>query len=135
MAGIGEGCQLMANASANRISTSKRKKGEISSKPQVKIGDTVQSNQIVASVVPATTTLNHPASVDESYFIDKLNSVNLSERYAAAKALRYRGYKPAKPVLEARMSDPDEDIYVQLEAAAALAAYDDNKGWDFIKVS
>jgi hypothetical protein len=31
------------------------------------------------------------------------------------------------------MNDNDEDIYVQLEAAAALAAYDDPYGWGFIE--
>lgn len=87
----------------------------------------------MAAVVPVFTSLTCPPTVEESYFIDKLSSVNLSERYAAAKALRYRGYIEAKTVLEARMNDSDEDIYVQLEAAAALAAYDDSKGWEFIE--
>jgi hypothetical protein len=31
------------------------------------------------------------------------------------------------------MTDPDEDIYVQLEAAASLAAYDEPIGWDFME--
>jgi hypothetical protein len=110
-----------------------RSKGKITLLPQVEVGDIVEVNQIVASVVPVNTILQCPPSVDEAYFIDKLASVNLSERYAAAKALRYRGYTKAKPVLESRMNDADEDIYVQLEAAAALAAYDDPKGWEFIE--
>jgi len=110
-----------------------RSKGKITLLPQVKIGDTIEANQIVAAVVPVSTSLQCPPLVDETYFIDKLGSVNLSERYAAAKALRYRGYTKAKPVLESRMNDADEDIYVQLEAAAALAAYDDPKGWAFME--
>lgn len=110
-----------------------RSKGKITLLPQVKAGDTVEANQIVAAVVPVNIMLPCPPSVDETYFIDKLSSVNLSERYAAAKALRYRGYTAAKPVLESRMNDNDEDIYVQLEAAAALAAYDDPKGWEFME--
>ncbi|MGE0128446.1 MAG: HEAT repeat domain-containing protein [Blastocatellales bacterium] len=110
-----------------------RSKGKIILQPQVKVGDAVEINQIVASIIPVHTTLSLPPAVDESYFIDRLASINLTERYAAAKALRYRGYTTAKPVLEARMSDPDEDIYVQLEAAAALAAYDDPKGWEFME--
>jgi len=76
-----------------------RSKGKITLVPQVKAGDTVESNQIVAAVVPIFTTLTCPPSVKESYFIEKLTSVNLSERYAAAKALRYRGYTTAKPIL------------------------------------
>ena len=111
-----------------------RSKGKITLLPQVNIGETVKANQIVAAVVPVNIVLQCPASVNEAYFIDKLASANLSERYAAAKALRYRGYTTAKPVLEARMADNDEDIYVQLEAAAALAAYDDDaKGWEFME--
>lgn len=110
-----------------------RSKGKITLLPQVYVGETVEANQIVAAVVPVNTELHCPASVSEAYFIDKLASVNLSERYAAAKALRYRGYTTAKPVLEARMTDADEDIYVQLEAAAALAAYDDPNGWEFME--
>ena len=110
-----------------------RSKGKITLLPQVKISETVEANQIVASVVPVKIDLQCPTSVSEAYFIDKLGSVNLSERYAAAKALRYRGYTTAKPVLESRMTDADEDIYVQLEAAAALAAYDEPNGWAFME--
>jgi hypothetical protein len=110
-----------------------RNKGKIKLAPQVKVGDIVEDNQIVASVVPVCTTLTTPPSVEETYFIEKLASVNLSERYAAAKALRYRGFTAGKPVLESRMNDSDEDIYVQLEAAAALAAYDIPGGWAFIE--
>ena len=110
-----------------------RSKGKITLLPQVNVGETVEANQIIAAVVPVNTALQCPTSVSEAYFIDKLASVNLSERYAAAKALRYRGYTTARPVLESRMTDADEDIYVQLEAAAALAAYDDPNGWEFIE--
>lgn len=110
-----------------------RNKGKIILLPQVKAGETVEANQIVAAVTPVTTTLQCPTSVSEAYFIDRLVSVNLSERYAAAKALRYRGYTTAKSVLESRMTDVGEDIYVQLEAAAALAAYDNPNGWEFIE--
>jgi hypothetical protein len=109
------------------------KKGQITLLPQVEVGDTIEANQIVASVVPVRTNLDCPPTVEEFFFIEKLASVNLSERYAAAKALRYRGYINAKPVLESRMNDTDEDIYVQLEAAAALAAYDDPNAWEFIE--
>lgn len=108
-------------------------KGKITLLPQINVGETVEANQIVAAVVPVHTALQCPTSVSEAYFIDKLGSVNLSERYAAAKALRYRGYATAKSVLESRMTDADEDIYVQLEAAAALAAHDDPNGWEFME--
>jgi len=111
-----------------------RNKGKISLFPQVMVNDIVETNQIVASVVPIHLQLTRPKPVDEKYFIERLGSVNLSERYAAAKALRYRGYSTSsKPILENRMNDSDEDIYVQLEAAAALAAYNNENAWNFLE--
>lgn len=110
-----------------------RSSGNIALLPQVKTGETVEINQIVAAVVPVYTAILCPASVNEDYFVKKLASVNLSERYAAAKGLRYKGYKTAKPALESRMSDAYEDIYVQLEAAAALAAYNVPTGWKYME--
>lgn len=110
-----------------------RSKGAIVLTPQVQTNDTVEPNQIVAAVVPLQLTLTCPPDVDEAYFIGKLASINLSERYAAVKALRYRGYTTARPALEDRMNHAEEDIYVQLEAAAALAAHDHIAGWTFIE--
>lgn len=110
-----------------------RSKGKITLLPQVKVNETVDANQIVAAVVPVYKDLQPPKQVNEAYFKTKLASVNLSERYAAAKALRYRGYSTAKSTLNARMIDSEEDIYVQLEAAAALAAFGDQNGWAFME--
>ncbi len=112
-----------------------RSKGTITLSPQVseREGQTVEANQIVAASVPVTIAVACPPPVDEAYFIAKLASINLSERYAAAKALRYRGYITAQPSLEDRMNHAEEDIYVQLEAAAALAAHDHVAGWTFME--
>jgi len=100
--------------------------------PQCKVGDTVHANQIVASVVPIDLNPIRQVGVDEDFFITQLQSASLSERYAAAKALRFRGYEKAVAHLEASMLDKAEDIYVQLEAAAALAAYTNPSGWAFL---
>jgi len=110
-----------------------RSKGAIVLAPQVQMNDTVEPNQIVAAAVPVTLTLTCPPAVDEAHFVVKLASINLSERYAAAKALRYRRYTTARPALEGRMNHAEEDIYVQLEAAAALAAHDHAAGWTFME--
>lgn len=120
-------------AERRRLIRLSRRNGEINLIPQVNVGDIVEANQIVAAVIPVYTTLTCSPSVEEAYFIERLTSVNLSERYASAKALRFRGYTAAKSVLETRMNDTAEDIYVQLEAAAALAAYGNSQGWDFIE--
>ena len=100
----------------------------------VQEGDAVEANEIVAACVPVVKAITLSAEIDEEQFRDRLTSVNLNERYAAAKALRYRGYGvESQNILEARMNDGDEDIYVQLEAAAALAAHNHERGWHFIE--
>lgn len=110
-----------------------RKKGQFQLLPQVRLGEVVEANQIVASVVAVRTAIAPAAPVDERFYINRLRNVNLSERYAAAKALRYRGFLAAEGELVARLADPDEDIYVKLEAAAALAAHGHEAGWEFIE--
>jgi len=110
-----------------------RSKGAKTLEPQVRVGDAVEANQIVAASVPVTVAVSCPPTVDEAYFVTKLTSINLSERYAAAKALRYRGYAAARSALEDRVKHAEEDIYVQLEAAAALAAHGHPEGWAFME--
>lgn len=123
---------LPADGSRQQRLLLQRGKGKIELLPQVEADEIVESNQIVSSVVPVHLIFDVPPRVGETYFRDKLFSVSLSERYAAAKALRYRGYLNSKYEIEARMNDPDEDIYVKLEAAAALAAHGHEIGWNFI---
>ena len=111
-----------------------RNKGANTLEAQVRVGDAVKANQIVAASLPVTVAVSRQPPVDEAHFVAKLTSVNLSERYAAAKALRYRGYTTnARSALADRIIHAEEDIYVQLEAAAALAAYDYAEGWAFIE--
>ena len=113
----------------------KRNRGNktITLQPQYGVGEEVEQNQIVASVVPVATSLTCPPEVGENYFREKLTSTSLSERYSAAKALRFRGYTESTNRLIERVNDADEDIYVKLEAAAALAVYDHISGWEFIE--
>ena len=122
-------------AAAGKVQTIqlRRSNGAIVLTPQVQMNDAVEANQIVAAAVPVTLTPTCPPAVDEAYFVAKLASINLSERYAAAKALRYRGYTTARSVLEDRLNHAEEDIYVQLEAAAALAAHNHAAGWTFME--
>lgn len=99
---------------------------------QCQIGQQVQKNQIVASTVPVLFNPGRQNEVEEEFFQDRLKSASLSERYASAKALRFRGYKDSTTTLYERMMDLEEDIYVQLESAAALASQSHNSGWDFL---
>jgi len=112
-----------------------RNKGRTSISPQVSLNQSVETNQIVASIVPIHTSLQPQANLDELAFISKLEGTSLSERYGAAKALRFRGYEQAQAPLEGRLNDPQEDIYIKLEAAAALAAFDYASGWDFLEAN
>jgi hypothetical protein len=124
----------MADSDKKQTIILSRNKGEIILFPSVKKDEVVEENQIIASVVPIKLDLSCPEKVKEEYFIEKLGSVNLSERYAAAKALRYRGYSPiAKKILENRLNDDEEDIYVKLEAAATLTLKNDEKAWNFFE--
>lgn len=112
-----------------------RSKGAIDLAPQVRVNDAVAARQIIAAVVPVHLTLACPSPIAEASLVEKLQSIVLSERYAAAKALRYRGYASARRVLEERVNHAQEDIYVQLEAAAALAAHGHPSGWAFIEAN
>lgn len=103
--------------------------------PACRVGDTVERNQIIAAVVPVVLNLDCPEDVGEEFFRERLSSVALSERYAAAKALRFRGYEQSRQALSERLADTDEYIYVRLEAAAALAAHGFQEGWDFLATS
>ncbi len=107
-----------------------RKKGRLLSLCQA--GDTVERNQIVAAVVPVVLRLECPNDVGELFFKERLSSSALSERYAAAKALRFRGFDQSKQYLNDRVTDSSEDIYVKLEAAAALAAHGFQEGWEYL---
>ncbi len=127
----GKNIKLQAEASG-RIQRCSRTRKNSFLQPQCKVGDRVHANQIVASVVPIELDPVREVDVDEDFFITQLQSASLSERYAAAKAVRFRGYKKAGAHLAARMFDKAEDIYVQLEAAAALAAYANPSGWTFL---
>ncbi len=99
------------------------------------VGEMVESNQIVAAVTPVVLSLTPPADVGETYFLERLNSLILSERYAAAKALRFRGFERSADALRARMLHEAEDLYVRLEAAAALASRNDPGGWEYLTSS
>ncbi len=107
-------------------------KKELFKKPLVKIGDTVYKNQIIASVVPVLQTISSP-NVSEDYFLKKLNITDLSERYAAAKALSFFNSEDSQEALLKKLMDTNEHIYVKLEVAASLARFDIEAGYDFIK--
>lgn len=113
-----------------------RKKGGIPIllKSQVKKGDTIVENQIVASVVPVVYEIPK-GKVNSSYFITNLSNLNHSERYAAAKALRFFNEPKVISALKKKITTNEEHIYVRLEAAASLAILGEVEGYEFIENS
>jgi HEAT repeat protein len=113
------------------ISLSLTKKGLVMD-PLVNVGQEISKQQILASVVPVTQSFTAPP-VDENYFLDSLASSDLSERYAAAKALSSPDNSKVQETLLAKLVDSNEHIYVKLEAVASLARCNIEAGYDFIK--
>lgn len=130
--------RIVAKPAIGRTSSCrlKRNKGGVSIvlKPLVKVGDKVLENQIVASVVPVEYDIPK-GKVDSNYFIENLSNLNHSERYAAAKALRFFNEKKVIAALKAKVATTEEHIYVRLEAAASLAILGEAEGYLFIEES
>ncbi len=101
--------------------------------PLVSIGDNVNKNQILASVVSAVQHFDCDETVGFEYFLKRLASSSVSERYAATKALRFFGESEVLKNLRERVDDLEEHIYVRMEAASSLARADIPQGWDFIE--
>lgn len=102
--------------------------------PRVKVGDVVAPNQIIASVITPHRTFRCEQIVAEEHFLKRVNSASVSERYAATKALRFLPTSERiVEVLTDKLHDPDEHIYVRMEAAATLARADKADGWEFIR--
>ena len=99
--------------------------------PLVKIGDKVQPNQILASVVNVSQTIPDTI-VNSNFFLANLSSLILSERYAAAKALSYFNEKKVISSLLNKLTDKEEHIYVKLEVAASLCRLGAD-GYTFIR--
>jgi hypothetical protein len=116
----------------NRVITLKLSKRGLSLAPLVLEGDTIVTNQILASVVPAVRSFTCGKSVSENDYVAYLSSFSLSERYTASKVLSYFNSTGASEALSNKVVDAKEHIYVRLEAAASLARRNDKRGIDFI---
>ncbi len=120
-----------SRAEDERTITLQLRKQGLTLVPLVKEGERISRNQVIASIVPLTQSF--PSTpVDVNFYITNLSSTNLSERYAAAKALSlFRGAKVVT-ALSRKLADSKEHIYVKLEAAATLARLGVKEGYDFI---
>lgn len=100
--------------------------------PLVKVGESVVTNQILAAVVPVMRQFPCSTITNEDYYIGRLGSASLSQRYAAAKALSgFHSEKVLKALIE-KVSNQEEHIYIRLEAASSLARSGEEIGWNFL---
>ena len=108
-------------------------KKNISLKPCVDVGQKIKRNQIIASVVQIHNSIPHRKIDNQEYYRTLLTSLSISERYGAAKAYSFfDGNVDIRPLVD-RIQDDSEHIYVKLEAAAALARRNDQRGYYFIE--
>ena len=100
--------------------------------PRVAVAQNVVTNQVLASVVQVTTTvpLDPPVGVD--HYLRDLESMSQSVRFAAAKALRLFQSGGIDAALLAHMDNPEEHIFVRLEAAGSLISLRQEQGWSFL---
>ncbi|WP_040333871.1 HEAT repeat domain-containing protein [Candidatus Magnetobacterium casense] len=133
---------IIKESTAERIQYEREKDGRIISLktskkglkmiPLVHTGDIVHKNQVLASVIPVSMTFSCD-SVDYNYFLGNLSNPALSERYTASKALSFFNNSEVQTNLSSLLDNPDEHIYVKLEAAASLARFGISQGYNFIK--
>ncbi len=88
--------------------------------PTVTAGQPLQASQIIAAVVPVGTQFPCGGDATVETYLDLIDSVSLSDRYTAAKALGQFANPAASEALLHRMADDRDHIYVQAEAAAGL---------------
>ncbi|KJU83564.1 hypothetical protein MBAV_004233 [Candidatus Magnetobacterium bavaricum] len=100
--------------------------------PLVHTGDIVDKHQVLASVIEIYKTFSCE-SVDYKHCLGNLSNPALSERYTASKALSFFNNSEVQAGLSSLLDNPDEHVYVKLEAAASLARFGINQGYNFIK--
>lgn len=114
------------------ISLSLKKRG-IALNPLVKTGDDITADQFIASVAEPINNIKPKDKITTGFYITKLDSLILSERFAAAKALGFFSDRKAIPKLLQRVKDSKEHIYIRLEAAATLVKLGDEEQLKFLK--
>jgi hypothetical protein len=128
----GERVQIVRTEDNRRLNYALRRRSSALT-PLVQQGDNVRAGQIVASVVPVSSSFPCRRFVTADHFIGLLNSSSIPDRYTATKALPLFGDDRARPLLQQRMTDENEHIYIRMEAAAGLTRMGDATGMRFIE--
>lgn len=98
----------------------------------VRVGDQVDEGQVLAAPVPVCRAIRCDSNLEPDDYIDQLQSPDLHDRYAAAKALSILWSDRAGPALERMVRETREEAIVRLEAAATLMKHGMRVGQDFI---
>lgn len=120
-------CQIKNNEQSNE-------KKRVVLNSLVSENDVLEPGRIIASVVPVKPHL--PCSPNKNIietYINWSKSKILANRYTAVKALSHFKESDVTALLLERMDDPDEHIYVRVEAAAGLMKLGDSKGEKFLR--
>ena len=112
------------------LSLTKQKK---SLTPQLNIRDRLSEQQIIASVVPIYLSIPIEETVGYQHYLDMMDSRELSDRYAAAKALSYFEQSNVEHKLIDNLRNDNEHLYVRLECASALAKFGIEEGFNFFR--
>jgi hypothetical protein len=89
--------------------------------PLVNVGEIISEYQFIAAVVPVSRIFPCNKITSEAHYLGLLSNPALSKRYASAKALSFFVSDNVVRSLSNTLSNPDEHLYVKLEAAASLA--------------
>lgn len=111
--------QYRSYSTQRTVTVGLSKKG-ILLKPMVRAGDEIKNNQVIASVVPVADRFDCNRTALEEYYLDKLSSASLSDRYVSAKALAHFPTGAATDALARIITNKKEHIYVRLEAASSM---------------
>ena len=108
------------------------KRNAVTLKALVKPGDKVQSDQVIASVVPVTIRWDCSKGANAKTYIELARSSALPDRYTAVKALGRFEDQAAAKTLQERVQDDREHIYVRVDAAAGLMRRGHPTGREFL---
>lgn len=109
------------------------KKKEIKLNPLVKEKEDIREEQVVASVVNVVKKFNCEDTRDVKYYSKMLQSSSLSDRYAAAKALSNFPVADSIEMLQKKMADEKDHIYIRLEAASSILKTGSKESLSFFK--
>lgn len=116
----------------NTIVTLQLNNKGIQKTPCVQVNEKIIKNQILAATVPVTKKISMQ-EIDYSFYINGLSSSLLSDRYTAAKALKFFNNDNVKSALLKRLEDSNEHIYIKLESAASLIKLNYESGYSFLE--